>query len=249
MRIGYTEPVADVLFRESDLRAAFGRILKAGPLMESVRLVQARLGSTGRAMLQGGILRDAALQLVLGRDVRSHDVDFVVFGVPSEEDLRRCFSRDSARSNTFGGVKLTYSGLSIDIWRAELQLRCAASSAPEADIHSLLNCVTLTPDAVLFDPVSGELAEAGFLDALNHREMRLGRDSRWVRPWAAYHLAHLAHVYEKTGFRLHDEILERVRAVAADDLVEEARAYLARKGRPRASGLVDELVSMAASAA
>lgn len=183
------------------------------------RAVVERFARPARAFVFGGLLRNAVLSQRFGRSLPLRDLDIVVFGLSSDEELETRFERDPRRRNSFGGLKVEVLGAVVDIWRAELQLQIAGAGSLAATLESFLRCVTLTTDAVLFDVSEGLLYETGFLRSIQEEIIDVGAASRWLPHWVGYHLAHLAYVIgvliHVVGSRLFHESQLALRMIAA----------------------------------
>lgn len=196
-----------------------------------VQEVASRLSRPAQTFLFGGFLRNSLLSEILRKPLPVRDLDFVVFGLGADDELHRAFKLEKPRRNSFGGAKISVGEFTVDIWRAELELRIAGQPPQVAGIEDFLKCVTLTTDAVLYDPRSAKLYEEGFLRAMSQRTIDLGTRSRWVEPWLPYHLAHLAYVRELTGFDVSDRVRACVREAASEPVVEQAVQYMESRGK------------------
>ncbi len=207
--------------------------------------IAGRLRPPAQAFVFGGVLRNAALAPMLQKRFSIRDVDYVVFGLANDDELYDAFAPEHPRRNSFGGLKIDVRGVTVDVWRSELEQVIAGQSPHTAEPEDFLHCVTLTTDAVLYDPRARILYEQQFVRAITDRTIDVGRDSRWIDPWVPYHFAHLAYVRWLTGFRLSAGAAVRVRDAAAACVIEPAVRYLEAKGgceRPRdaVSSLISE---------
>jgi hypothetical protein len=225
-----------------EARGAIESALSAEPVRRIIELVGSRLPQSSQLMVQGGFLRNVVLQSQLGISVRQRDLDFVVGGIDSDEQLAHLFRHDHAHRTTFGGVKLLLQDVKVDIWRAELQMRVAGHQPYTCPLTEILQYVTLTTDAVGYDPAACELHECGFLRAMQDREIDAGPKSIWLLKWLPFHVAHLTFVRSITGFSLSDEIVSRLKTSLTPPVLGQAAEYLRnRKGEPRAEELVHAL--------
>lgn len=198
--------------------------------------IAGRLRPPARAFVFGGVLRNAVLAPMLQKRFAIRDVDYVVFGLASDDELYDAFAPQHPRRNSFGGLKIDVGGVTVDVWRAELEQVIAGQSPHRVEPEDFLHCVTLTTDAVLYDPRARFVYEQQFVRAITDRTIDVGRDSRWIDPWVSYHLAHLAYVRRLTAFRLGARAAARVRNFATACMIEQAVRYLEAKGgceRPR----------------
>lgn len=207
--------------------------------------IAGHLRPPARVLLFGGVLRNAVLSAVVHKRFPIRDVDYVVFGLDSDDELYEAFAAQHPRRNSFGGLKLDVDCVAVDVWRAELEQIIAGQSPRATEPEEFLHCVTLTTDAVLYDPRAAILYEQEFIRAIRDRTIDVGRDSCWIDPWVPYHVAHLAYVRQLTGFRISTRARARVRDAASASVVEQAVRYLETKGtceRPRdaVSSLVSE---------
>ena len=186
-------------------------------------------GAGTRALLFGGVIRNAVLSAMLHKPFPRRDTNFVVFGMGSDEDLSEALEPLHPHRNSFGGLKIEVDGATIDVWRAELQRLVAGQPPVVTSFDEFLRCVTLTTDAVLYDIAQGTIYEEGFIYALRTQTIDLGANSRWVEPWIHYHLAHLAYVRALTGFALSPRAREAARNALTGPFIEQAVAYLASR--------------------
>jgi hypothetical protein len=197
----------------------------------TIQRVTSRLAPPAETFVFGGALRNAVLSAILNKAFSVKDLDFVVFGLASDDELQSAFANERPRRNSFGGMKLSLEGITVDIWRAELELKIAGQQPQVASIDDFLECVTLTTDAILYNPDVAVFSEQAFLHTMAHRTIDLGKHSRWIDPWVPYHLAHLAYVRELTGFSISDEARARVSEAASESVVEQAVQYLESRGK------------------
>lgn len=215
-------------------------VLERSDVAMAIDEVVGHVAAPAQAFVFGGVLRNAVLAEMLQTSMALRDLDFVVFGVMSDHQLHDAFAAARPGRNRFGGMKLGVNGFTVDIWRAELELTIAGQTPQVTSITDFLDCVTLTADAVLYDPRSATLHERGFLEAMARRTIDLGTRSRWLDPWVAYHFAHMAYVHEVTGFALSETARARVREHASTSVIEQAVRYLQSKdtcANPRATVL------------
>ncbi len=215
----------------SSLLELFARTFPADGAGLAFPTVAGHLSPPARAFVFGGVLRNAVLALLLQKRFPIRDVDYVVFGLASDDELYDAFAQQHPRRNSFGGLKIDVGGVTVDIWRAELEQVIAGQSPHTAEPEDFLHCVTLTTDAVLYDPYARILYERQFVRAITDRTIDVGRDSRWIDPWVPYHVAHLAYVRRLTGFRISAGAAARVRDFATACVIEQAVRYLEAKGR------------------
>lgn len=188
--------------------------------------VCSRFQAPARALLFGGVIRNAVLASTLHRPFPKRDADFVVFGVASDESLYEALKSFHPHRNSFGGIKIDMDGSTVDIWRAELEQLIAGQPPVVSSLDDFLQCVTLTTDAVLYDSSEGMIYEEGFIQAVNERTIDIGARSCWIEPWIHYHLAHLAYVRALTGFVLSPRARQVARQALSESMVEQAVAYL-----------------------
>jgi hypothetical protein len=203
-------------------------------------------------MVLGGVLRDAVLRELLGIEKNPRDIDFLVLGMVADVELKYCFENyQSLSTTTFGGVKLKIEGISVDIWRAEQQIKVAGHLPPplrseDESPGEVLKYVTLTTDAIAYHLGRRELYEAGFYSAIDRREIDLGERSQWLPPWVPYHLAHLASVWEVTGFSLSQRVLRSIRETVSPADISQAVSYLEERKRiPDAARVIESLIQEA----
>ncbi len=232
-----------LLRQPAKLRSAIEAVIAKRMYRDLIEAVATRFHHPTRVMIEGGVLRNAALAFSLQRDIPNNDIDFVVFGLSSDDELAHHFRDVPYVLTTFGGLKLQLGRRHVDIWRAELQMKVAGVRSRIGSIDDFLQAITLTTDAVVYEIQTGELHECGFYRAINLREIDIGARSRWSPRWAPYHLAHLAYVHHLTGFQVSSPGLARVRSIASPSAIKCATHYLAtRKSIASAHRIVDALV-------
>lgn len=197
----------------------------------AIQKVTSRLPPPAQIFLFGGVLRNAVLSAILDKPFPVKDLDFVVFGLASDDEILRAFAAQRPSRNSFSGMKFNMDGITVDIWRAELELKIAGQASQAARVDDFLECVTLTTDAILYHPGEAMFSEEGFLRTMAEKTIDLGLHSQWIDPWVSYHLAHLAYVRELTGFRISDRARARVREAASESAVEKAVHYLELRGK------------------
>lgn len=205
---------------------ALERVLTSPQHRSVLRTVCSSFHAPARALLFGGVIRNAVLASVLHRSFPARDADFVVFGMPSDDHLYDALKAFHPARNSFGGLKIQVDGSTVDIWRAELEQQIAGQPPIVQGVDDLLRCVTLTTDAVLYDPNEHIIFEEGFIQAVNTRTIDIGAQSRWIEPWLHYHLAHLAYVHMLTGFALTPQTHRVAREALSESVIEQSIAYL-----------------------
>jgi hypothetical protein len=222
--------------QEEQVREVVQEFLARPEVLSVIEQVAARLRPPAQAMVIGGALRDVVLRNLLGIEKKMRDIDFLVFGLESNEELENCFKgHDDLSSTTFGGIKLKLDGVSVDIWRAELQMEVEGHAPPHerssCSPQEALKYVTLTTDAIGYHLGDEQIYECGFYRAINRREIDLGERSEWLPRWVPYHLAHLASVWDATKFSLNPRVLNRIRQTVSPPAIEKAILYLEKKKR------------------
>jgi len=211
-----------------------------------VDVIRMRLSGPLEVMVQGGFLRNAVLATHFGIMVPARDLDFVVRGLGSDDELVALFERDEPQRTSFGGVKLEVGGVGVDIWRTQLQMQVAGREPKDDPVSEVLQYVTLTTDAVGYDIVAETLHERGFLEAMGNRTIDFGERSLWIAKWRHFHIAHLAYVRAITGFGLSFRLRQRVLENVDQSVLQQAADYLAsRKKYAHPTRCLDALLAEA----
>lgn len=170
--------------------------------LESSGLFLSRFKSANwNLFLQGGMVRDSAIQVLTGIKIPMSDLDFVVEGCPSQEHLRSVLAGFEVVQNSFGGFKVKFGDLNIDLWRIENHLGIA-DSILKLGVGGLLGSVTTSMDAIAFDVFNERIIDQGCLNSIARRTIDLNVNGFWNAKVAPHHIAHIAKMMGRTGFLL-----------------------------------------------
>lgn len=189
--------------------------------------------------VMGGLLRDLLLERVLKIRAKSPDIDIVIFGARSIEEVRDRLGSTILSTNAFGGMKcrLRPKGPLFDLWRVEDHTNMARAAKPHT-IEQLLRHNLLDIDAILWDPKTDCLHDCGCLSAITAERIGLqGKDGVSERAVAAQ-IAHVLTVAYKTNFPLSSEVRGFVSKASRRREPAEVEAILKRK-IPHAAGLLE----------
>jgi len=179
----------------------------------------------------GGVLRNLLLQCMRGLSLPNRDLDLVVGGAASADELRAAVEDYSPHRNDFGGVKCRVrpDGLVFDIWRIEDHVNMSLEEEP-ASITELLNHNLIDIDAVLLDLETDTLHDAGCLAAIERGVIDLQGTAGISKNFAAAQVAHIVLVARKTGFEVshNAELFIRERLRIASNRADVV-AIMARK--------------------
>jgi tRNA nucleotidyltransferase/poly(A) polymerase len=83
------------------------------------------------ALVLGGLLRDLLIQHILKIERTPADVDIVISGANSVDEIKRLLGKGIVSTNAFGGVKckLRPNGTVFDLWRVEDHTNMALATA------------------------------------------------------------------------------------------------------------------------
>jgi len=178
----------------------------------------------------GGLLRDLLLERVLRIAAKPSDVDIVIFGAESVQDIRSQLGAAILSTNAFGGVKcrLRPAGLVFDLWRAEDHTNMAQAPKPHT-IEQLLRHNLLDIDAILWDPETDRLHDCGCLKAITAESIGLQGREGISDTVVAAQIVHALTVAHKTGFPLSDDVRNFVVAASRRCPAAEVENILDRK--------------------
>ena len=178
----------------------------------------------------GGLLRDLLLERVLRIGAKPSDIDIVIFGAESVQDIRNTLGAAILSTNAFGGVKcrLRPTGLVFDLWRVEDHTNMVHASKPHT-IEQLLRHNLLDIDAILWDPATDRLHDCGCLKAITAERIGLRGSQGISETAAATQIVHVLTVAYKTGFPLSDNVRSFVAAASRRCPAAEVENILDRK--------------------
>lgn len=186
--------------------------------------------SEWKLVVIGGVLRDLFLDRALNVEAKPADVDIVIFGAGSIDQIREKLGKTSQTTNSFGGAKcrLRPKGMIFDVWRIEDHANMATARKPHT-IEQLLKHNLLDVDALVWEPDSGDLHNYGALEAIAAGRIGLAGRKGTSAKFAAAQVAHVLIVSYKTNFPLSEDarafVIEASRRCKAGDV----EAILTRK--------------------
>lgn len=154
----------------------------------------------------GGVLRNLLVQSMRGLSLDNRDLDLVIDGAGSPDELRAAVQDYWPKRNDFGGVKCRVrpDGLVFDIWRIEDHVNMSLSESPHA-IEELLRHNLLDVDAVVLDLKTGVLYDGGCMAAIETGVIDLLGPAGVSQQFPAAQAAHIILVGRKTRFLLSHE--------------------------------------------
>jgi hypothetical protein len=180
--------------------------------------------------IMGGLLRDLLLERVLRIGAKPSDIDIVIFGAESVQDIRTKLGAAILSTNAFGGVKcrLRPTGLVFDLWRVEDHTNMAHAPRPHT-IEQLLRHNLLDIDAILWDPKTDRLYDCGCLKAITVERIGLQSPEGISETVVAAQIVHVLTVAHKTSFPLADDVRSFVVAASRRCPAAEVENILDRK--------------------
>jgi hypothetical protein len=154
----------------------------------------------------GGALRNLLLKCMRGLLLDNRDLDLVIDGAGSADELRAAVRDYWLQRNDFGGVKCRVrpDGVVFDIWRIEDHVNMCSSESPHA-IEELLRHNLLDVDAVVLELQTGVLHDGGCLAAIESGVIDLVGPEGVSQEFPAAQVAHIILVACKTRFELSNE--------------------------------------------
>lgn len=196
----------------------------AGPQLKEV---EAALPKDWRVYVVGGLLRDLLVEKLHKIPMAVADVDLVVDGAKSADEVHMALSKFHTRRNDFGGVKCQVwnSGILFDIWRIADHVNMARLPPPQT-IEQLLRHFLLDVDALLWDVCSNALYEYGAIKAIERRRIDLIGTDGISEGLMLVQAVHVVSVAVKTGF----------------EVSEKARIFIQRACKAGTSGELKRLL-------
>jgi len=189
-----------------------------------------------RVYIMGGLLRNLMIEEFRGFRVRSDDVDLVVNGADSKEELVASVRRYCIRQNDFGGAKcqIRPDGIVFDVWRIEDHVTMSATPRPHT-VEQLLRHNLLDVDAILLDLQTDYLYDYGCQAAIQRRQISLMGKEGISNDFAAAQAAHIVLTAVKTGFELSSDALQLVREICESANAKRDVIRMVNKKMPDAS--------------
>jgi len=192
-----------------------------------------------KGMVVGGLLRDLLIQLILKIDRMPADVDMVISGADSIEEMKNKLGTVMRSTNAFGGVKcqLRPNGMMFDIWRVEDHTNMALAPKPHS-IEQILRHNLLDVDAILWDATSDSLHDCGCVNAIQTQRIGLMGPDGISRGFLATQVAHVLVVAFKTNFTLSDDLRSFVADASARCRPSDIEKAIERK-LPQATAQIE----------
>lgn len=192
-----------------------------------------------RPFVMGGLLRDMLLERVLRIPAKPADIDIVIFGAASLEEVLGKFADGACSRNAFGGIKYRFRprGILFDLWRVEDHTNMDQGSKPYS-IEQLLRHNLLDVDAILWDPTTDQLHDCGCLQAITSGKIGLASPEGVSRKFVASQVAHVLTVACKTKFPLSEELRSFVAKASGQCAKADVDRILERK-IPHAAGHIE----------
>jgi hypothetical protein len=183
-----------------------------------------------KVFVMGGFLRDLLLDGIPKNIAKPADLDLVISGAHSPDEIRNVLGNINQSTNAFGGVKCRFrpKGLVFDLWRIEDHTNMALAPKPHT-IEQLLRYNLLDVDAILWEPVTGCLHDCGCLDAIAAERIGLMGRKGVSEKFIAAQVAHVLMVGYKTNFTLSEEVRDFVANSSRCGATGEIERILERK--------------------
>jgi hypothetical protein len=196
-----------------------------------------------KAVVMGGRLRDLLLDHILESRAKPADVDIVIFGANSIDEIKRKLGTATCSTNAFGGVKcqLRPGGMVFDIWRVEDHTNMTKASKPHT-IEQLLRHNLLDVDAILWEPEIDRLHDYGCMKAIETERIGLMGPDGISQEFLIAQLVHVLAIAFKTGFALSDDVRSFVTNASARCRPADIIAALERR-LPQAATQIELLLN------
>jgi hypothetical protein len=197
------------------------------------RLV-ANFPGTWDVYVMGGLLRNMLLRKLRGLELAGHDVDLVVIGATSRQQLLDGVGEMYVSRNHFGGAKCRgpATGLILDVWRAENHVGMTETTT-RPTVERLLQHNLLDVDAIAWNCRTGLLHEYGAFAAIDRAKIDL-LPQGVSKSFAGEQVAHLLIVALNTGFSLSDDAQAFVRGVSREKRGKQQIIQVLRRKAPDA---------------
>jgi hypothetical protein len=188
------------------LSEALCEFMRSGPGGEFTSLVKL-FPASWKIVVMGGMIRDLYLERARKVKIQPADLDLVIFGADSVDEIKRCLGKVRHSTNAFGGVKcrLHYDGAVFDLWRVEDHTNMASAPKPHT-IEQLLRRNLLDIDAILWEPDIDCLHDCGCIAAIESGCIGLEGTEGISQKFLAVQVAHVLVIAFKTGLALSDKL-------------------------------------------
>jgi len=197
--------------------------------------------------LVGGVPRDLLLERQRGVSIPLADVDVVVDGAETVDELRNALGPFAMRENHFGGLKCRVRERApvFDVWRAQDHINVGGGHE-RIGIERLLRHFLIDVDAVALETRTMRLFDLGCTAALEIGRIDMLGDAGVSPAFAALQGAHVLLVQRKTGFSLSPRLCRFVAEVCAGVGVAAVMDLVERKHPAAAEGIRASLRQIAA---
>ena len=170
--------------------------------------------------IMGGLLRNLLLEELRRLPINTADVDLVVSGANSSNELRHNVRDYCIRQNEFGGAKcqISRSGVIFDVWRIEDHVGMSSRAKPHT-VEQLLKHNLLDVDAILLDAQTEYLYDYGCVAAIQRGRVSLLGPEGISKEFATAQAAHITLIAFKTRFELAEDAVQFIQ-----DVCERAKA-------------------------
>ncbi len=190
-------------------------------------------------------MRNLMIEKIRGLRVRSADVDLVVEGAVSKDELVARVRGYCIRQNDFGGAKcqIRPEGIVFDVWRIEDHITMSSTPRPHT-VNQLLKHNLLDVDAILLDLQTYDLYDYGCQAAIQRGQIRLLGKEGISNDFAAAQAAHIILTAFKTGFELSSDALRLVREICESTNAKRDIVRMINKKMPQAGVQIEEFLQV-----
>jgi hypothetical protein len=212
---------------------------------DDLSLILSAFPTNCRFYIMGGLLRNLMIEEIRGLRVRSADVDLVVDGVVSKDELVARVRGYCIRENDFGGAKCQVrpEGIVFDVWRIEDHVTMSSTPRPHT-VDQLLKHNLLDVDAILLDLQTYDLYDYGCQAAIQRGSISLLGKEGISNDFAAAQAAHIILTTFKTGFELSREALHLVRQICESANAKRDVIRTINKKMPDAGMQIEEFLQV-----
>ena len=238
------------LVRASVITQQLQRAAHAKTVHRLLDFLYARLPYSSHLYLVGGHLRRAVIRTnsTAPSAKTTPDLDVVCLGI-SPRELDSAFRTLPTTRSSHGAKRGCMEGINFDIWTATQQKGIYQSTdvpdAPPESIRSVLECFLLNCDSVAADPLTSELFEYHFRDALNSRLIDVNPRALTAERDRALDIAHVARIQRTIGFGLTQQLARFVCTYSTVANLSRAKVYLKNKCVGNPKGVLAHLVAIA----
>jgi len=215
----------------------------SGDKGDDLSLILSILPTDWRVYIMGGLLRNLMIEQICGFRVRSADVDLVVDGADSRNELVARLRSYCIRQNDFGGAKcqIRPDGIVFDVWRIEDHVTMSSTTRPHT-VNQLLRHNLLDVDAILLDLQTDYLYDYGSRASIQRGQISLLGKEGISNAFAAAQAAHIILTAFKTGFELSSDALHLVREICESANARTDVIRMVNKKMPEAGVQLEEFL-------